>query len=53
MQGCCFFSDALWDMTIPAAGEALKGLLGRQEASTSAVHLDYLNNRHKETHLIE
>lgn len=40
-------------MTIPAAGEALKGLLGRQEASTSVVHLDYLNNRHKKTHLIE
>lgn len=40
-------------MTIPAAGEALKGLLGRQEASTSMVHLDYLNNRHKKTHLIE
>lgn len=34
-------------MTIPAAGEALKRLLGRQEASSSAVHLDYLNNQHK------
>ncbi len=40
-------------MTIPAAGEALKRLLGRQEASTSMVHLDYLNNQHKKTHLIE
>lgn len=40
-------------MTIPAAGEALKGLLGRQEASSSTVHLDYLNNQHKKTHLIE
>ncbi|TNN80185.1 hypothetical protein EYF80_009510 [Liparis tanakae] len=44
---------ALRGMTIPAAGEALKGLVGRQEASTSTVHLDYLNNQHKKTHLIE
>lgn len=40
-------------MTIPAAGESLKRLLRRQEASVSTVHLDYLNNRHKKTHLIE
>lgn len=42
-------------VTIPAAREALKGPLGGQEASTSGLHLDYLNNRaHKiETHLIE
>lgn len=53
MQGCCFFSDALWDMTIPAAGEALKRLVGRQEASTSALHLVYLHKLHKNTHLIE
>lgn len=30
-----------------------KDLLGEQEASTSMVHLDYLNNQHKKTHLIE
>lgn len=40
-------------MTIPAAGEVLKRFLGRQEASTSMVHLDYLNNQHKKAHLIE
>lgn len=42
-------------VTIPAAGEALKGPLGGQEAFTSALHLDCLNNwAHKiETHLIE
>lgn len=40
-------------MTIPASGEVLKRFLGRQEASTSMVHLDYLNNQHKKTHLIE
>lgn len=40
---------------MPAVGEALKGPLGEQEASTGALHLDYLNNRahKKDTHLIE